>query len=88
MLSIQDCIEVSELGEDEILAIAEHEHLPQLVAVEMGNYMVHTPEGEKRIKRMIVDDIAAARERGDFKRAATLRLAVKHFLQTHHKPAG
>lgn len=86
MLTIQDCIEVSELDEDEILAIDEHGHVPELVAAEMGNYMVHTAEGEKRIKRLIVDDIAAARERGDFRRAAILRLAVKHFLQMH-KPA-
>ncbi|MBK8338487.1 MAG: hypothetical protein IPL03_18850 [Sterolibacteriaceae bacterium] len=83
MLTIQDCIELSELTEDEILAIAEHEHVPEMVAVEMGNYMVHTPEGEKRIKRMIVDDIEAARGRGDLKHAATLRLALKHFVETH-----
>lgn len=87
MLTIQDCIELSELTEDEILAIAEHEHVPEMVAVEMGNYMVHTPEGEQRIKRMIVDDITAARERGDLKHAATLRLALKHFVDTHKSAA-
>ena len=37
MLTIQDCIELSELSEDEILAIAEHEHIPEMAAVEMGN---------------------------------------------------
>ena len=42
MLTIQDCIELSELSEDEILAIGEHEHLPEIVALEMGNYLVHT----------------------------------------------
>lgn len=83
MLTLQDCIELSELTEDEILAIAEHEHLSEMAALEMGNYLVHTENGEKRIKRMIVDDIRAARERGDLKHAATLRLALKHFVQTH-----
>jgi S-ribosylhomocysteine lyase LuxS involved in autoinducer biosynthesis len=87
MLTIQDCIELSELTEDEILAIAEHEHVPEMVAVEMGNYLVHTPEGEKRIKRMIVDDIEAARDRGDLKHAATLRLALKHFVDMHSAAA-
>ena len=43
MLTIQDCIELSELSEDEILAIAEHEHIPEMAAVEMGNYLCHTP---------------------------------------------
>lgn len=83
MLTIQDCIELSELTEDEILAIAEHEHVPEIVAVEMGNYMVHTSAGEKRIKRMIADDILSARARGDLQHAATLRLALKHFVKTH-----
>ena len=87
MLTIQDCIELSELSEDEVLAIAEHEHVPEIVAVEMGNYMVQTPDGERRIKRMIADDIVAARERGDLQHAAILRFALKHFVQTHKSAA-
>ena len=83
MLSIQDCIELSDLTEDEILAIAEHEHIPEMIAVEMGCYLVHTAEGEKRIKRMIVDDIEAARRRGDRKRVATLKLVLRHYLEFH-----
>jgi len=31
MLTLQDCIELSELTEEEILAIAEHEHIPEMV---------------------------------------------------------
>jgi len=29
MLTIEDCIGLSELTEEEILAIAEHEHIPR-----------------------------------------------------------
>ena len=65
MLTLQDCIELSELSEEEILAIAEHEHIPEMLAVEMGNYLVHAPSGEKQIKRMIVDDIDQARAHGN-----------------------
>lgn len=83
MLTLQDCIELSDLTEEEILAIAEHEHLPEMVAVELGCYLVHTPDGEKRIRCMIIDDIAAARERGDFKHAATLRMVLKHYIEHH-----
>lgn len=83
MLTIQDCIELSDLTEEEILAIAEHEHLPEMVAVELGCYLEHTEDGQKKIKRMIVDDIAAARARGDFKHAATLRMVLKHYLEHH-----
>lgn len=83
MLTIQDCIELSELTEDEVLAIAEHENVPEMVAVELGSYLVHTPGGERRIKRMIVDDIRHARDRGDLGRAATLKMVLRHFVQTH-----
>ena len=64
MLTLEDCIGLSELDEEEILAIAEHEHIPEMAAVEMGNYLCHTPEGERRIRRMIMDDISKAREQG------------------------
>ena len=83
MLTIQDCIELAELSEEEILAIAEHEHLPEMLAVELGCYLVHTPSGEKRIKRMIVDDIEAARARGDRKHVLKLKMVLKHYLEHH-----
>jgi len=83
MLTIQDCIELSGLSEEEILAIAEHEHVPEMIAVELGNYLVQTPTGEKRIKAMIVDDIGAARTRGDHARALKLKLCLRHFLEHH-----
>ena len=84
MLTLEDCIGLSELDEEEILAIAEHEHIPEMAAVEMGNYLCHTPEGERRIRRMIVDDIRAARERGDRRHAAVLKTALKHYVSEHH----
>ena len=83
MLTIQDCIELSDLTEDEILAIAEHENIPEMVAVELGSYLVHAENGEKRIKRMIVDDIKHARATGNLKHAAVLKSVLKHYLECH-----
>ncbi len=83
MLTLQDCIELSDLTEDEILAIAEHEHVPEMVALELGNYLVHTASGEKSIKRMILDDIAHARETGNVKHAAVLKSVLKHYVAEH-----
>jgi hypothetical protein len=42
MLTIQDCIELSELTEEEILAIARHQHIPEMAALELGNYLIQT----------------------------------------------
>ena len=83
MLTIQDCIELCGLWEEEILAIAEHEHVPEMIAVELGNYLVQTAAGEKRINAMIVDDLRAARECGDHAHVLKLKLCLRHFLEHH-----
>jgi hypothetical protein len=83
MLTIQDCIGLCRLTEDEILAIAEHEHLPDILALELGDYLCRTPDGELRVKRMIVEDIEVARERGDLAHAAKLRRVLQYFLEHH-----
>jgi hypothetical protein len=83
MLTIQDCIELSELTEEEILAIAEHEHIPEMAALELGSYLVRTPEGERRVKAMIAEDIEVARAGGNLRRVVTHKLCLKHFLEHH-----
>ena len=83
MLTIQDCIGLCRLTEDEIIAIAEHEHLPDMLALELGDYLCRTKEGELRVMRMIVEDIEAARERDDLAHAAKLRKVLQHFLEHH-----
>ena len=83
MLTYQECLEMSELTLDEIAAIAEHEHLPEIVAAELGNYLVHCEDGVPCIKRIILDDIDAAVAQGQHQRALHLRLVLKHFVETH-----
>ena len=83
MLTLEDCIALSDLTEEEIDAIAEHEHIPEIIATELGSYLVHSPKGVPMLKRMIVEDIEAARRRGDLKHALQLRLVLHHFIQTH-----
>ncbi len=83
MLTLQDCIELSELSEEEILAIADHEHIPEIAALELGNYLVHTPEGEQRIKQMIVEDIEEARRKSDRARVLSLKLCLRHYVEHH-----
>jgi hypothetical protein len=83
MLTWTDCVELSELSEDEIDAIAQHEHVPEMIALEMGNYLIHTPAGERRVKAMIRDDIRLAETEGKADRAAMLRLVLRHYLEHH-----
>ncbi len=83
MLCLEDCLALCDLSEEEVLAIAEHEHIPEMAAVELGNYLVHTSEGELRIKSIIRDDIARARQRGDRNHELALRLLLRNFVLNH-----
>jgi hypothetical protein len=83
VLSLEDCLALCELSEDEVLAIAHHEHIPEIAAVELGNYLVHTPEGEMRIKAIIRDDLAEARAAGDRMRELGLKLMLRNFVLQH-----
>ena len=82
MLTLEDCIALSDLTKEEIDAIAEHEHLPTVIAAELGSYLVHTAEGRKEIRAIIRDDIAAARAGGDYRHSAKLKHVLRHFIQT------
>lgn len=88
MLTIQDCIELSGLTEEEILAIAEHEHVPEMIALQMGHYLVQSPRGEKRIRAMILDDMQAAQTRGDRQHVLELKLCLRHYLEHHTEALG
>jgi hypothetical protein len=83
MLSLEDCIALCGLTEDEVLAIAEHEHIPSIAAAEFGNYLVSTPDGELCIKAMIRDDIAHAIARGNRERELVLKLVLRNFILQH-----
>jgi len=83
MLTLEDCIALSELTEEEVLAIAEHEHIPEIVAAELGGYLMRTPDGAYRVSAMIRDDIAHAHLMKDYRRAGLLRCCLRHFLEEH-----
>ncbi len=83
MLSYEDCLAMCGLSEDEVLAIAEHEHIPALAAMELGNYLATSPGGEACIRSMIRDDIAAAAERGNRERELALKLVLRNFVLGH-----
>jgi hypothetical protein len=83
MLTLEDCIALSGLTEAEIDAIAEHEHLPEILAAELGFYLVQDDKGVPRLKRMILEDIEAAERKGNERHAEKLRRVLRHFIRTH-----
>jgi len=83
MLTLKDCIELCDCDEEEIRAIAVHEHMPEILAVELAQYLEHSPGGVPTIRRFIIDDIKAEQARGDAEKVKQMRLALKHFVARH-----
>jgi len=83
MLSLEDCIGLCGLTEAEVRAIAQHEHIPEIAAAELGNYLASSRDGELCIKEMMRDHIMLATERSDIERALGLKLLLRNFILHH-----
>ena len=83
MLSLEDIIGMCDCTEEEIEAVAMHEHVPEAVASELANYIVHSEDGVPKLRRIIKDDIKEAKRKGHDEQAAHLREVLKHFIAKH-----
>lgn len=83
MLRLEDCVALCDLTEAEVRAIAEHEHVPEIAAAEIGSYLVRSPGGEMCIKSIIRDDLARARARRDRERELALLLVLHNLILQH-----
>jgi hypothetical protein len=87
MLTVEDCIGLVDLPEDVIEAIAEHEHLPEVVAAELAEYLIESPDGTPRIRAMIQDDIQHALDHKSYAHAAILVGVLRRFIEQHREAA-
>jgi hypothetical protein len=83
MITLEDCVAFCGLSEEEVLAIAEHEHLPEMAAAALGAYLAHQEHGLEKVRDMISDDIRAAQARGDREHVLVLLHVLHHFLRSH-----
>ena len=83
MITLQDCIALCGLTEEEVLAIAEHEHLPPIASTALAVYLLSQERGTETVRDMIIDDIRRAQLRFDRARVLTLLHILHHFLRSH-----
>jgi hypothetical protein len=81
----EDIIGMSGLTEAEVAAIAEHEHVPEVIAAALADYLLHHEKGAATIRRMIKDDIRGAIGRGDTAGASLLVAVLHHFVTEHRQ---
>ena len=87
MITMEDCLAFSDLTEEEVLAIAEHEHIPEQAAIAFGEYLLSKEHGTEEICKIIVDDIRAAQNRNDQKHTLGLLHVLHHFIRSHPEAA-
>lgn len=83
MLTLQDCLDMAELGEDEVRAIADRAGIPDIVAAELGSHLLRCANGIPAIRRIIREDMALAEARGDRRRAVALAVVLARFDALH-----
>ncbi len=84
MLTYEDCVGLTDLDEEEIEAIAQHEHVPEIIAAELGCCLVHEPQaGVGRIRQMLREDAEEARQHGHPQEAVHWQQVLDHFNATH-----
>ena len=48
MITLEDCVGLCGLTEEEVLAIAEHEHLPEIAATALAAYLLSQKQAAKK----------------------------------------
>jgi hypothetical protein len=59
------------------------EHLPEIAATALAQYVLSHEHGSEKVRDMIVDDIRQAQLSGDKEHVLTLLHVLHHFLKTH-----
>jgi len=83
MITLQDCIGLCGLTEKEVLALAEHEHIHEIIAAALASYLQRQDHGTEQVRDMIVDDIRQAQQLGDKEHVLTLLQVLHQFLKMH-----
>ena len=82
-ITFEDCLDMLDMTEDEVAAIAHHKHIPMTSAVALSDYLIREPDGLPKLARMIVEDLNEARAAGKDERIAELEAVLRHFVATH-----
>ncbi len=83
MISLEDCVALCGLEAEEVAAISEHEHVPEMAAAGLARHLLNSSGGASLIRTMIVEDIHNALDEGRIEHASELFAALRHFIAAH-----
>jgi hypothetical protein len=88
MLSLDQCIDLCGLSEEEVALIAEHEGVPEIVAAQMACHWMSSPQGAKKLECVLLDGLAHARSCGDCGKAGRIESVLVHFSESNAAAPG
>lgn len=83
MLSLKDCLDMSEVSEAELAAIARHEHIPPILALELGQRLIQSAGGLEKLRQFILDDIMSAQHLGRCRDCEQFSRTLAEFNEKH-----
>lgn len=83
MITLEDIEDMTCLSREEIEAVAEHDHVPELNAACLADYMMHQHHGPAHVQNMICEDIREALHKDDLVHARELYGVLHHYLRDH-----
>ncbi len=78
MLSYEDCEGLCGVDPTTIDALARLHHLPSIVALEEGAFLVNCPEGLRELQRALQSQLRRAERQCRPSQVAHLRVALQH----------
>ena len=86
MLTIDECLGFCDLDPTLVEALARHEHIPIIVAIELANTLLQTPRVVYRLHAALLDEIESAWNSGNHPAAKALDQAYAGFRKHHPMP--
>ena len=86
MLTLDECIGMSGLTDDEIAVIAERRRLPAIVAVEVGHTLLETAKGQVHPARLHQRPARKGEARGSAREGEHLDRVLTQFNARHPTP--
>lgn len=86
MISLTECVDLSGLSADEVDVIAEHEHIPTIVAAELGFDLLTTPKGIYRLHSIMLDALEQAKLANDARKARRIDRIYSRFRVAYPMP--
>lgn len=83
MLCLEDCLDFCDLNASEVEVIARHEHVPMIVAAELGINLLKTNEGIRCIETYFLETAESARKHGCLEDAGRYMAVYQQFHLNH-----